>query len=269
MASYIAIANIDLPCEGKRFNDELNALLLRQNNKKIPILNVKQVIIHPGEVNILKRNHNDARWIATHSDSPNVFIWNVDRHKYVPQSKESIPANSPDLILQGHKDSAPYALDWNKVAEMVASGGKDTKVLLWELDDYQTSLGANYLNNRRELMSIHKEPSNLKVYPKEELRGHSKTVEDLSFCPSDKFKLCSVGDDRKVIVWDTRISTKIASEIETTHNDDLHCVDWNTLDEHQIAIGSNDGFCSIYDIRKMQPFKFFCAQHEEESYLHY
>jgi hypothetical protein len=71
--------------------------------------------VHPGEVNTIRVSHNDPKWIATHSDSKNVYVWNLEKYKYVPGSKENIPANTPDITLVGHTDNASYALDWSRV----------------------------------------------------------------------------------------------------------------------------------------------------------
>lgn len=158
------------------------------------------------------------------------------------------------LSLQGHKDIAQYALDWNKSAESVASGGKDMRVLVWELDDYQTSLSTKLiLNNRRELNSINNrgEFSNIKLSYRYDLKGHEKTVEDVSFCPKNNFCLASVGDDRKLMIWDTRVDKYVAHEFVSTHADDLNCVDWNWFEDYTLAIGSNDGTISVYDIRSV------------------
>ena len=80
------------------FDHELNSIFLQQNFKKCPLLSVKQVIIHPGDINVIKRSNIDPKWIATHSDSPFVYVWNLDKHMHVPHSKENIPAESPELM---------------------------------------------------------------------------------------------------------------------------------------------------------------------------
>lgn len=36
--------------------------------------------------------------------------------------------------LEGHSDIAAYALDWNPIEPIVASGGKDKQILLWNID---------------------------------------------------------------------------------------------------------------------------------------
>ena len=47
-----------------------------------------------------------------------------------------MPANVPDLILEGHEDVADYALGWSSEAPILASGGKDKQILIWNLDKF-------------------------------------------------------------------------------------------------------------------------------------
>jgi len=48
----------------------------------------------------------------------------------------NVEANRPDLILTGHTDVAAYALDWSPVDPIVASGGRDRQILLWNVEHY-------------------------------------------------------------------------------------------------------------------------------------
>ena len=110
----------------------------------------------------------------------------------------------------GHTDIAPYALDWAKTQNRIASGGKDSKVLIWDIEDYQSSVPSNLLLfNKRELNAIHntEKYTNIKLYPKREFKGHTACIEDVSFHPKDREVLMSAGDDKKLICWDTRSET--------------------------------------------------------------
>jgi WD40 repeat protein len=53
----------------------------------------------------------------------------------------------------------------------------------------------------------------MKLNPREELKGHTAEIEGVCFCPNDKFKLASVGDDKKLIIWDIRTFEKKALEV--------------------------------------------------------
>jgi WD40 repeat protein len=45
------------------------------------------------------------------------------------------------LRLQGHTANAEYALDWAPYDPIVASGGSDCKILLWNVEDYFNTTG--------------------------------------------------------------------------------------------------------------------------------
>ena len=93
---------------------------------------VQKVIIHPGEINSLRVWPKNRRILATHSDSKKVYLWDIVAQKTV-KDKFKMPANTPDLILEGHEEVADYALAWSPVAPILASGGKDKKILLWDI----------------------------------------------------------------------------------------------------------------------------------------
>ena len=96
---------------------------------------VQKVIIHPGEINSLRVWQKNRRLIATHSDSRKVYLWDIVAQKTV-KDKIKMPANIPDLVLEGHEAVADYALAWSPVAPIIASGGKDRKILLWNIESF-------------------------------------------------------------------------------------------------------------------------------------
>lgn len=46
-----------------------------------------------------------------------------------------------NFSLTGHTDVAAYALDWSPCDPIVASGGRDRQILLWNVDHYFNSMG--------------------------------------------------------------------------------------------------------------------------------
>ena len=158
--------------------------------------------------------------------------------------------------MTGHVGPAPYALEWANNNSRIASGGSDNKVLIWDIEDYQTSMSTNLLMNKRELNAINhsNDFSNLKIQAKYELKGHTDCVEDLSFHSKNKEILCSVGSDKRLIGWDIRTPEKIIFKIDELHKEDTHTVDWCVPNEYYIASGSSDGSAIIIDTRKVKIF---------------
>jgi hypothetical protein len=121
-------------------------------------------ILHPGEVNTLRRCHQRSSVVCTHSDTSTVYVWDTDSAPHAAQNKrcaallthpasarlcESLvpPRNrrkvgsagerpvQPTLSLIGHERTAQFALDCSPVTAHVLSGGQDALVLVWSLDD--------------------------------------------------------------------------------------------------------------------------------------
>ena len=274
-----------------------------------------------------------------------------------------MPANVPDLVLEGHEGVADYALAWSPVAPIIASGGKDRKILLWNIESFLQQKGImdedssnsassprqreeeesmspdsedengqqsrnaqgneseeakegkgemDYsedleLNSQQSLASRRQkkletskskvkntiQPRQIKeigdylcpaktvkktLQPFAKLVGHTSSVEDLIFKPDSAHELCSVGIDKKIIFWDTRVKNnkgeqpqqpkeqeavgaaslrqQKVTELNPTfkllnvHKDDINTVDWSTLNPNLIATGSNDLKVCVIDIRK-------------------
>ncbi len=71
------------------------------------------------------------------------------------------------------------------------------------------------------------------------MQGHTDTIEDLVWQPGSATELASVGDDFKLLLWDTRAGSAPAAALEKAHGEnDLHCVDWSSLEPHLLVTGA-------------------------------
>ncbi|VAH62629.1 unnamed protein product [Triticum turgidum subsp. durum] len=183
-----------------------------------PFVKKYKTIIHPGEVNRIRELPQNSRIIATHTDSPDVLIWDVESQ---PNRHAVLGATDsrPDLILRGDSSKSE--------ASPGASGSKHSKT-------------AN-------------EKDSPKVDPRGVFHGHDSTVEDVQFCPSSAQEFCSVGDDACLILWDARTGTSPAVKVEKAHGGDVHCVDWNLHDVNYILTGSADNSVRMWDRRNLGP----------------
>jgi len=75
-------------------------------------------------------------------------------------------------------------------------------------------------------------------------------VEDVSWSPYCVTLLGSVGDDRKIKLWDTRM--KEASIEVDAHMHEINSLDFNKQDPNLLATGSSDKTVAVWDIRNMQ-----------------
>ncbi|XP_056856930.1 WD-40 repeat-containing protein MSI4 [Raphanus sativus] len=215
-----------------------------------PFVKKFKTIIHPGEVNRIRELPQNSKIIATHTDSPDVLIWDVDtqpnRHAVLGA------ANSrPDLILTGHQDNAEFALAMCPTEPFVLSGGKDKLVVLWSIQDHITTVGTDSKSSGSILKQTGDKSESPSVGPRGVYQGHDDTVEDVAFSPTSAQEFCSVGDDSCLILWDARTGTSPVTKVEKAHDADVHCVDWNPHDDNLILTGSADNTVRLYDRRKL------------------
>lgn len=219
-----------------------------------PFVKKYKTIVHPGEVNRIRELPQNSKIIATHTDSPDVLIWDVEaqpnRHAVLGATE-----SRPDLILTGHKENAEFALAMCPAEPYVLSGGKDKSVVLWGIQDHISALGDSSsspgASGSKQSVKTANEKESPKVDPRGIFHGHDSTVEDVQFCPSSAQEFCSVGDDACLILWDARTGTAPAVKVEKAHSGDVHCVDWNPLDVNYILTGSADNSVRMWDRRNL------------------
>ncbi|KAJ6435260.1 hypothetical protein OIU84_000455 [Salix udensis] len=224
-----------------------------------PFVKKYKTIIHPGEVNRIRELPQNSKIVATHTDSPDVLIWDVEAQ---PNRHAVLGATNsrPDLILTGHQDNAEFALAMCPTDPYVLSGGKDKLVVLWSIQDHITSSATDPATKspgsggsiiKKAGDGSDKAADGPSVGPRGIYSGHEDTVEDVAFCPSSAQEFCSVGDDSCLILWDARAGTSPAIKVERAHNADLHCVDWNPQDDNLILTGSADASVCMFDRRHL------------------
>ncbi|KAJ8643377.1 hypothetical protein MRB53_005125 [Persea americana] len=230
-----------------------------------PFVKKFKTIIHPGEVNRIRELPQNSKIVATHTDSPDVLIWDVEaqpnRHAVLGTAD-----SRPDLILTGHQDNAEFALAMCPTEPFVLSGGKDKLVVLWSIQDHISASATEPSSTKapgipsggsiikpasKNSGSSDKAADDPSIGPRGVYQGHDDTVEDVQFCPSSSQVFCSVGDDSCLILWDARTGSTPSVKVEKAHNADLHCVDWNPHDENLILTGSADNSVRMFDRRNL------------------
>ncbi|GBF95359.1 hypothetical protein Rsub_07787 [Raphidocelis subcapitata] len=215
---------------------------------KCPFLRDVKAIVHPGEVNKIRELPQHPEVLVTHTDAPELYVWNIDKQPNMPRNTDKKPHTSvAEAVLTGHvtANEPLFALATSNAAPRVASGGPDKLVLLWDLQDAQDGIlaGSRGADNA----------TTTQIKARTELKGHKNTVEDVVFAPGSGEELVSVGDDKQVLFWDVRTGAAPVMRIEGAHgaSSDIHCVDWNRLDAHMVATGAADGSLRVWDRRKL------------------
>ncbi|KAK2987545.1 hypothetical protein RJ640_021599, partial [Escallonia rubra] len=215
-----------------------------------PFVKKYKTLIHPGEVNRIRELPQNKNIVATHTDCPEVLIWDIEaqpnRHAVLGAAE-----SRPDLVLTGHQDNAEFALAMCPTEPFVLSGGKDKTVVLWSIHDHVSTLTTDASKGTGSAGSVIKPSDNSSIGPRGIFQGHDDTVEDVQFSPTSAQEFCSVGDDSCLILWDARTGSNPVVKVERAHNADVHCVDWNPHDENLILTGSADHSVCMFDRRKL------------------
>lgn len=206
---------------------------------------LRKRIIHPGEVNRIRLVRPNV--VVTHTDSPHLFLW--DFKQQPDRKKDDLVPNNANCVLLGHKNNAEYALDVahgsavgdNYSDTWIASGGSDCRVLLWRLNDYQ-STG----RSMESFIGFEGGPGVSSA------NGHSATLEDVSFSSADRNLIASVGQDSSMLLWDIRRPTRPINDVAKAHQGDVNCCDFGATDGHRIATGGSDAVVRIWDRRYLK-----------------
>lgn len=216
-----------------------------------------KTLIHPGEVNKLLDVPHHSSIVVTHSDTPDVYVWNFDKQQdrstdLASTNPDDKKPSLADVVLKGHTADAEFALGTCSASPQVASGGKDTSVLVWNLQDAASTLALSSTPGEASAITVAGSPSSTEIQPRCKLEGHYKTVEDVAFLPGSSVELCSVADDFSLLFWDTRTPAGPVARVPRAHGErDVHCCDWSALRTNCIVTGAQDGGVRLWDKRNL------------------
>tara|TARA_B110000285_G_C15071556_1_gene588277 strand:+ start:943 stop:1236 length:294 start_codon:yes stop_codon:yes gene_type:complete len=88
-------------------------------------------------------------------------------------------------------------------------------------------------------------------------------VEDVAWNNFDEYIFVSVGDDKKMKVWDLRHPERPISAIEG-HTQEVMSVDCSPFDQYLIISGSADGTVAVWDMRNVKTKLFSLRGHTKD-----
>jgi len=172
------------------------------------------------------------------------LVFDYTKHDSMPSDP---PKAKPQLRLTGHKREG-YGLSWNVMKEgYLASGSEDKIVCVWDIN------------------AAVKPGTSPNIGPLFSLNGHEAEVEDVAWNLHHEHFLASVGDDKAIIMWDTRTG-KSSAKTENAHSQEINTISFNPFNEYIFSTGGSDRVVNLWDIRNMKSNLHVLSGHLDSIY---
>jgi len=230
--NYLMLAKVKLPTDstnvdGRKYDEQRGEI--GGFGAVAEKIEVTQKIVHDGEVNRARYMLSNPSVIATKTVSGDVCVFDYTRHPSVPAANQTKAA--PDLVCKGHTTEG-YGLAWSPLKPgTLLSGADDALICMWDVDGTQ--------RNASEVQAT------------QTFKGHTANVEDVAFHPHNADFFGSVGDDKKLLIWDMRKPNTPAQNVDA-HDDVVNALSFNPYCEFVLLTGSSDSSVALWDLRNMK-----------------
>lgn len=180
-----------------------------------PRMHVRQVQ-HQGAVNRIRAMPQQPGIVAAWGETGVVSIFDLTQHlsELAAETGEPKRQKQPQKLsarqqFAGH-GAEGFAIDWSPVAAgRLATGDCRSRLHIWE-----PTPGGKWAVGSAQCTG-----------------GHTASVEDIQWSPSEETVLASCSVDKTIRVWDTRSRTQPMISV-TAHETDVNVVSWNRCGVH-------------------------------------
>ena len=189
--------------------------------------------------------------IATQSGNGEVRVYDYFKH---PTKVESTEPAKPEVTLSGHSKEG-YGLSWNPNKKgLLLSSSCDGSICLWNIESVS------------ELYST--------IHPTSTYTEHTGVVNDVAWHKHHGEIFASVGDDKKIMLWDLRKESKKPTHKIDAHFGEILSLDFNPFNEYLLASSGADKIVSIWDVRNLGTPQKHLKQHlrkeaEQQQQMHF
>ncbi|KAK0422688.1 hypothetical protein QR680_007721 [Steinernema hermaphroditum] len=245
--NHLIIAKISLPndevqFEAPKFDEEKNNEFGGFGSVAAKV-EIEIKINHDGEVHRARYMPQIPTMLATKSPNSDVFLFDYTKHR----SNAEPGSFSPQLRLRGHSKEG-YGLSWNpNKSGHLLSASDDMTVCLW---DVQAATAESNMLDAKTVFG-----------------GHEAIVEDVAWHMLHNAVFGSVGDDRKLMIWDERndSNTKPVHVVDA-HSAEVNCLSFNPFTEFILATGSSDKTVALWDLRNLKMKLHSFESHTDEVF---
>lgn len=172
---------------------------------------------------------------AAMTESGDVLIHDVTPHLTsfdTPGTTITPQQNKPISTIRAHKRSEGYALDWspNVPAGKLVTGDSDGRIFATTRTE-----GGGFVTDTTPFT------------------GHTGSVEELQWSPSERNVFASASSDGTVKVWDARSKSRKPAVSVQVSSTDVNVLSWSRQTTHLLASGADDGEWAVWDLRQWKP----------------
>ena len=168
---------------------------------------------------------------AAMTESTDVLIHDVTPHLASFDNPGAVVGpqhNKPISTIRAHK-SEGYAVDWSPTVPggKLLTGDNDGLIYVTTRTD-----GGGWVTDTRAL------------------RGHTGSVEEIQWSPSEQSVFASASSDGTVRVWDVRSKSRKPAITVQVSSCDVNVMSWSRQTTHLLASGADDGTWAVWDLRQ-------------------
>jgi ribosome assembly protein RRB1 len=207
-----------------------------EDDDLIPIVKACHIKLKCG-VNRVKTMPQNGSFVASWLEDSSVSVHNVapllrslDDDK--GDQEVRVLDWKPVAGFAGHTEEG-FALAWSGVTEgSLLSGDRAGAIHLWEPE----------VVAGRKNWAVDTVP----------FKGHTGSVEDLVWSPTEARVFASCSTDKTVMLWDARGKKTPVMTVRGGHQDEVNVMSWNAQVTHLLATGADDGVWKVHDLRKVR-----------------
>ncbi|KAJ8327540.1 hypothetical protein BDV3_003361 [Batrachochytrium dendrobatidis] len=194
-----------------------------------PILE-SRTVSHVGGINRIRlMHHPEVHIAATMAETGKVHIYDLSQHILALDTPGLAPSSdlAPMHTITQHGTTEGYAIDWSSVQiGHLLTGDCRSRIFL------TTKTPASFVTDSTPFT------------------GHTSSVEDIQWSPSQSNVFASSSADGTIRIWDARDKRKPQLTV-AAHTTDVNVISWNRTSSsgHVLASGADSGEFSIWDLR--------------------
>ncbi|RPB12819.1 WD40 repeat-like protein [Morchella conica CCBAS932] len=169
---------------------------------------------------------------ASLAETGDVHIWDLSTHlaSFDTPGTTITPAANKSTTLRMHKHVEGYAIDWSphlrESMGKIVTGDNDGKI---------------FVSTRKE--------DGTWATGKDPLRGHTGSIEELQWSPTERHVFASASSDGTVKIYDARANTKKHQLSVSVSSSDVNVASWCSAVPHLLSTGADDGVWGVWDLR--------------------